>query len=64
MGHAGTLLALEMTIRFLADHIAGDVYFRVHHEGHNLQRARAQLRLVQELEAVHPQMVDILDEIG
>jgi Ser/Thr protein kinase RdoA (MazF antagonist) len=42
---AGPLLALENAVRFLADHVAGDRYFRIHRPGHNLDRARAQLRL-------------------
>jgi len=32
-------------IRFLTDHLEGDVYFRVHREAQNLDRHRAQLRL-------------------
>jgi Ser/Thr protein kinase RdoA (MazF antagonist) len=44
---AGSLLALENAIRFLTDHLRGDAYFRIHREGHNLDRARAQLRLVE-----------------
>jgi aminoglycoside phosphotransferase (APT) family kinase protein len=42
---AGPLLTLENAVRFLTDHLDGDVYFRVHRPGHNAQRARAQLRL-------------------
>lgn len=41
---AGPLLTLENAVRFLTDHLDGDVYFRVHHAGHNAKRARAQLR--------------------
>ena len=44
---AGPLMALETGVRFLTDHLSGDPYFRVHREGHNLDRARAQLRLVE-----------------
>jgi hypothetical protein len=44
---AGSTLALENAIRFLTDHLEGDVYFRIHRAGHNLDRARAQLRLVE-----------------
>ena len=40
---AGPLLTLENAVRFLTDHLDGDVYFRVHHAGQNEQRARAQL---------------------
>ncbi len=43
---SGPLMALENAVRFLTDHLQGDPYFRVHREGHNLDRARAQLRLV------------------
>jgi len=44
---AGPALSLMNALRFLTDYIEGDVYFRVHHEGHNLERARAQLRMVE-----------------
>jgi len=33
-------------VRFLIDWLAGDVYFRTSRQGHNLDRARAQLRLL------------------
>ena len=42
---AGAANAFENGIRFLADHLSGDRYFRVHHDAHNLERARAQLHL-------------------
>lgn len=42
---AGPLLAFENAIRFLADHLYGDLYFRIRRSGHNLDRARAQLTL-------------------
>ena len=51
---AGPLLALETGLRFLTDHLAGDRYFRVRREGHNLDRARTQLRLGQDLLADLP----------
>jgi hypothetical protein len=38
-------MACEVALRFLADHLAGDTYFRVAYPGHNLVRARAQLAL-------------------
>ena len=46
---AGPLLALENAVRFLADHVAGDRYFRAHRPGHNRDRARAQLRLAERM---------------
>jgi Ser/Thr protein kinase RdoA (MazF antagonist) len=48
---AGPLLALENALRFLADDLRGDTYFRVSRPRHNLDRARAQLRLFELLRA-------------
>lgn len=45
------LIPLELGIRFLADHLAGDTYFKVRYPGHNLRRARVQFRLVESIEA-------------
>ena len=51
---AGPLITLETAMRFLADHLDGDVYFRIGRAGHNLDRARAQLRLAEMLLADVP----------
>jgi hypothetical protein len=42
---AGAWLATENGLRFLTDHLDGDRYFGVSRTHHNLDRARAQLRL-------------------
>lgn len=44
------LLPFIMGLRFLTDYLDGDQYYKTDFEGHNLQRARAQFRLVQKLE--------------
>ena len=44
------LMTYVIGIRFLADHLRGDGYFRVQRPGHNLDRARAQLALVADYE--------------
>jgi Ser/Thr protein kinase RdoA (MazF antagonist) len=46
---AGPLMALENGVRFLTDHLEGDHYFRIARPGHNLDRARAQLRLAKRM---------------
>jgi len=46
---AGLVITYEQAIRFLADHLAGDVYYKVSRPGHNLDRARNQLRLLEQL---------------
>jgi len=45
----GKLITFEQLIRFLTDYLAGDVYYKVHREGHNLDRSRTQMRLVQSI---------------
>jgi len=44
------LIAFELGLRFFADYIAGDVYFKVRHDGQNLNRARVQFRLTECIE--------------
>lgn len=50
----GPLMALEAGARFLTDHLRGDVYFRVDRPGHNLVRARNQIRVLDALVAMLP----------
>ena len=44
---AGPVLALMNAVRFLTDHLEGDIYFRIHRAGQNLDRHRAQRRLAE-----------------
>lgn len=48
-------------LRFLTDHIDGDRYYRIHHPGHNLQRARAQFRLLEKMEERYAGMQSIIE---
>lgn len=50
------LLTYECGMRFLTDHLNGDTYFKVHRDGHNLDRAKTQLKMVQDMEKVLPEM--------
>ncbi len=43
------LITFEQLIRFLTDYLAGDVYYKVHRQGHNLDRCRTQMKLVQSI---------------
>ena len=58
------LMTLECGMRFLADHLNGDKYFRVHRENHNLDRARTQFTLVRRMEENWDAMADIIRAIG
>jgi hypothetical protein len=48
--YAPIYLTFLIGLRFLTDHLNGDVYFRIHHPGHNLERAKVQFKLVEEME--------------
>lgn len=50
------LMTLECGVRFLTDYLRGDTYFRVHRPGHNLDRCRAQFKLVADMEDKYAQM--------
>ena len=58
------LMTLECGMRFLADHLNGDKYFKVHRENHNLDRARTQFTLVRRMEEKWDEMQRIIAEIG
>lgn len=53
---SGRLLTFETGLRFLTDHLEGDVYFKTHRENHNLDRCRTQFELVRQMEALSEQM--------
>lgn len=48
---AGRLMTYENGIRFLADFLEGDIYYKISRPGQNLDRARNQLALLASLEA-------------
>jgi len=45
----GQFMTLAQGLRFLTDFLQGDTYYKVHRPGHNLDRCRVQLRLVQSM---------------
>jgi hypothetical protein len=44
------VIVLENALRFLTDHLEGDLYFRIHRPDHNLDRCRTQLAFLRDLE--------------
>jgi len=54
------LMTLEVGMRFLADYLNGDIYFKTAYETHNLVRARNQFKLVTEMEKSMDEMLDII----
>ena len=56
------LMTLECGMRFLADYLQGDVYFKIHRPEHNLDRARTQFKLVADMEQKWDEMAAIVEK--
>ncbi len=54
------LMTLECGMRFLTDYLEGDIYFGISHENHNLDRARNQIKLANEMEKNIEKMREIV----
>jgi len=56
------VMTYECGIRFLTDYLEGDVYFKIHRENHNLDRAKTQLALIKDMELKWSQMIRIVNK--
>ncbi len=61
---APKLLTYIMATRFLTDYIAGDIYYKISYPEHNLRRNRAQIALLQDMEAKYDKMVQIINRFN
>lgn len=50
MGKSIQIMTFELALRFLQDYLDGDIYFTCKYDGHNLNRARNQIKLVEDIE--------------
>ena len=60
--YGAIIMTYECGMRFLADYLDGDVYFRTHREGHNLDRTRTQIKLVKDMENCLDKMIEIVNK--
>ena len=60
---AGKLITFEIGLRFLTDYLAGDIYFKIHREGHNLDRCRTQFKLVESIEEQEESVNELIESI-
>lgn len=60
LAFSARLMTFEQCMRFLADHLAGDVYYKIHRPDHNLDRCRTQLKMIQDMERQGEQMEAII----
>lgn len=57
------VMTCELAMRFLTDYIDGDLYFRVKSPDHNLVRAHAQMKLLEDVESKTDEMNAIIEEL-
>jgi hypothetical protein len=57
------VMTYMQVLRFITDYLNGDIYYRIHHPTHNLQRARAQLKLLFSMEEQYGEMKRIVEEL-
>ncbi len=60
---APAYMSYMLSVRFLTDHLEGDVYFKVDKRGDNLARARSQLELAEHFATVEDDIADIIERI-
>ena len=58
------LLTYMQTVRFFADYLDGDLYYKIHSPEHNWQRTVAQFRLLQSMEENFDEMCRMVTEIA
>ena len=58
--YAAKLFPYMQTVRFLADYINGDTYYKIQYPEHNLVRTKAQWRLFECAEQKEPEMRDFI----
>ena len=63
LAFSGKLITFEIGIRFLADYLNGDTYFKIHREGHNLDRCRTQFKLVESIELQEEKMNRLVERL-
>jgi hypothetical protein len=63
LAFAPLLMTYEQALRFLTDYVDGDKYYRVHHKHHNIQRTRAQIRLLESMEEQYSEMQKIISKL-
>ena len=57
------VMTCELALRFLTDYINGDEYFKINSPDHNLVRARAQMKLLTEVEKKYDEMIEYVDSL-
>jgi len=59
----GKYITLMIGARFLTDYLDGDRYYKIHRDGHNLDRCRTQFKLVRSMTDQHEQMSSLVEKL-
>ncbi len=62
MALGAVTITIEQAARFLADYLNGDVYYKIHRHGQNLDRARCQIALAKDMLHHYDTMRRIVDQ--
>lgn len=62
LAYSAKLMTYECGIRFLTDFLNGDTYFKTKYDGHNLDRAKNQLKLCKDIDTKQAMMHRIVEE--
>ncbi|KIO74996.1 aminoglycoside phosphotransferase [Pedobacter lusitanus] len=62
--YAGKFLIYMQAIRFLADYLQNDIYYGEKYEGHNLNRTKNQITLLEKYLELEPQLENIIGKIA
>lgn len=64
LAFSARLITFEIGLRFLADYLQGDVYFKTHRPNQNLDRARVQFAMVNSMEEKAQEMESIVQDLA
>ncbi len=59
---SGQLITFEIGLRFLTDYLQGDIYFKTHRDGQNIDRCRKQFKMVESMERQAAAMQQIMEK--
>jgi hypothetical protein len=58
------VITFELGLRFLADYLRGDSYFKINYPSHNLHRAQVQFRLLESIEKAQQRMTSCIKRLS
>ncbi|MHC4356414.1 MAG: phosphotransferase enzyme family protein [Planctomycetota bacterium] len=60
---AGKLITFEQFMRFLTDYLAGDTYYKISRDRHNLDRSGTQMKLVESIIEQEEAMTELVERV-